>query len=380
MAQPLSIPKEPVSATKRIAVVDFLRGVCLFGVVVSNFMAFQESGIEKSPIDRFLHVSEEIFFGPVWISLSFLFGFGFWILIQKSKNNYPVFLQRMFWLFLIGILNACLFHIDILRDFAVVGIFLGITPYFNKKTLLVFCVFLTVCIPILRVFTSDGGFQRFELLDEISGYWGSPGFWDNIYYNLKYIYIVQIQNPVYAVSVHFEMFCFFLWGVLASRYGIFQSEQKFWKTTQFTLIFSLCGILLIWMIYFLMPNFGAQISKIYSLKILMEIFFALFTLAMAALIYRSGFLKQWFGYIEIYGRMTLTNYLLQSVFSFLIFSGSGFGLGLNQPLWVYFILAVSVYLFQVMISAFWSKRFYLGPVEWLWRSLSQRKALPILKK
>src|SRR5690606_31910120 len=121
---------------------------------------------------------------------------------QKSKNNYAVFLHRMFWLFLIGILNACLFHIDILRDFAVVGIFLGITPYFNKKTLLVFCIVLTVCIPILRVFTSDAGFQRFELLDEISGYWGSPGFWDNIYYNLKYIYIVQIQNPVYSVSVH----------------------------------------------------------------------------------------------------------------------------------------------------------------------------------
>lgn len=366
---------------KRIAIVDFLRGFALLGVVISNFMAFKDYSIKNTGINRLLDISEEIFFGPLWILLSFLFGFGFWALMQKLKaekqNGFWLFGKRMFWLFLIGIVNACLFHIDILRDFAALGILLLITPYFSKKGLLLLAIILTICIPILRAYTSSFEFSGTNELKEISSLFISNNFWDVIKYNLKFIYIVQIKNPIYLISVHFEMFCFFLWGVLASRHKVFKNEKFIMKFAKGIFFFSLIGICLIWMFNHWDKSLMMKFSKIYNLKIAMEIFFAALTTSAITLIYLSGIFKKLFRYVEIYGKMTLTNYLAQSIISLLIFSGIGLGIGKNQPLWIYFLIALFVYIFQLIFSFFWLKIFKLGPVEWIWRSLSAGRILPL---
>lgn len=366
---------------KRIAIIDFLRGFALLGVVISNFMAFKNYSIKNTGINQLLDISEEIFFGPLWILLSFLFGFGFWTLIQKLKaenqNGFWLFGKRMFWLFLIGALNACFFHIDILRDFAALGILLFITPYFSKKGLLFVTIILTICIPILRAYTSSFEFSGMNELKEISSLFISNNFWDVIKYNLKFIYLVQIKNPIYLISVHFEMLCFFLWGVLASRCKVFEDEKFILKISKSIFFFSLIGICLIWMFNHWDKSLMMKFSKIYNLKIAMEMFFATLTTSAVTLIYLSGICKKLFRYVEIYGKMTLTNYLAQSIISLLIFSGIGLGIGKNQPLWIYFLIALFVYIFQLIFSFFWLKRFKLGPVEWIWRSLSAGRILPL---
>ncbi len=367
---------------KRIAIVDFLRGFCLLCVVISNYMAFQNSGDSSTGINRFIKITEEIFFGPVWISLSFLFGFGFWILIYKKQNSFLVFTRRMGWLFVLGIVNACLFHIDILRDFAIMGLFLFITFYFSKKTLLYLSIFLTFCIPFLRAYTIAIGleFGEINLLKELPPLFMSDNLWDVIKYNLKYIYIVQVQNPVYLISVHYEMFCFFLWGVLASRYKVFENDKTILKIAKGVLLFSLIGTFMIWGMNFMNESIMNGITRIYNLKVVMEVLFALFVFAVITIIYLSGILKRLFSLVEIYGRMTLTNYMMQSIFSIVLFSGFGLGWRTNLPLWAYFLTAIFVYALQLAISFYWSKKYQLGPVEWLWRSLSSGKALSLLKK
>src|SRR5690606_27754192 len=104
----------------RIPVVDFLRAFTLLGVAASNYMHFQNQGFHQTGINLWISAIEKIFFGPVWIILSFLFGFGFWSLIEKMKSQnqklIPMFFKRMFWLFLIGMLNAVFYYGDILRE------------------------------------------------------------------------------------------------------------------------------------------------------------------------------------------------------------------------------------------------------------------------
>lgn len=364
----------------RISIVDFLRGFALLGVVISNFMAFQNQKIHNSGNAYLLKLSEEFFFGPVWVVLSFLFGFGFWTLIYKRQNHFRSFLNRMFWLFVLGILNACIFHIDILRDFAVVGIFLFITPYLSRKKLFITAILMTVFIPFLRAYTTNLGFTGNESLKEITPLFMSNNIQDVVKYNLKFIYIVQIKYQVYSVSVHFEMFCFFLWGVLANRWRIFEKNKIIYRLTKNIMVTALTGIILIKFLNRYDPYFMVKVSEIYNLKIVEEILCALFTFSFLTQIYLSGILKRLFALIEIYGRMTLTNYLAQSVFSLLIFSGIGLGLGRDQPLWIYFLVAVLTYMLQLVISFYWSTKYQLGPVEWIWRSLSAGKMLPILKK
>lgn len=363
---------------ERIVIIDFLRGFSLLGVVISNYMAFQNIGIKDVEINRFLKIIEEIFCGPQWITLSFLFGFGFWALIHKQENNFWSFLKRMFWLFLIGIFNACMFHLDILRDFAVLGIFLFMAPYFSKKNLLYLTILMTICIPLLHAYLNVK-YEGYELTKELIPLFISHDFFDVIQYNLEYTYIVQIQNPLYLFATHYEMFCLFLWGVLANRCKVFEDQQTLFKWIKFALAFSIFAMACIWGFNYLNHAQFVSFSRIYSTKIVLEMLCALFAASLIAMIYTTGILKKLFSWITIYGRMTLTNYLAQNIIALLIFSGFGLGIGKNQPLWIYFLLGFVVYVLQLIISVQWSKKYQLGPVEWLWRSLSAGQILPLKK-
>jgi uncharacterized protein len=74
------------------------------------------------------------------------------------------------------------------------------------------------------------------------------------------------------------------------------------------------------------------------------------------------------------GRMGLTTYLTDSVFGVLVFLGYGLGqlghLGLAASIG----LGLAFFALQIPFSNWWLSRFQYGPVEWLWRSLTYRKA------
>lgn len=68
--------------------------------------------------------------------------------------------------------------------------------------------------------------------------------------------------------------------------------------------------------------------------------------------------------------MALTNYVLQSVFYFLVMDGFGLGLigriGQTADLG----LALAVVSAQIVFSVWWLTRYRFGPLEWLWRSVT----------
>lgn len=68
------------------------------------------------------------------------------------------------------------------------------------------------------------------------------------------------------------------------------------------------------------------------------------------------------------GRMSLTIYVSQSLYGVPLFYG--FGLGLYQGLGQVNALALGLGLWgvQMLISYFWMKHYYYGPLEWLWRA------------
>ena len=77
------------------------------------------------------------------------------------------------------------------------------------------------------------------------------------------------------------------------------------------------------------------------------------------------------------GKMGLTTYLLQSVFLAVAFYGVGFGLMGEIGSTVAVGLGTALFIAQVFIARWWLKRFSMGPVEWLWRSLTQFKWQPL---
>ena len=87
------------------------------------------------------------------------------------------------------------------------------------------------------------------------------------------------------------------------------------------------------------------------------------------------------GLLSPYGRMGLTNYLMQSVIGSILFGMWAFGktffaFGATELL----LLGLVVYVTQIVLSTFWLRYFKYGPIEWFWRSATYFKIQPMLKK
>ena len=79
------------------------------------------------------------------------------------------------------------------------------------------------------------------------------------------------------------------------------------------------------------------------------------------------------------GRMALTNYLMQSLLCMLVFTGAGLGWVGQLQLWQVYGIVFPIWLFQLWLSLWWLKRYYYGPIEWLWRALTYG-AFPTLRR
>lgn len=80
------------------------------------------------------------------------------------------------------------------------------------------------------------------------------------------------------------------------------------------------------------------------------------------------------------GRMAFSNYIATSLLMTAIFYGWGLGLigTLGHATFLPFVLLG--WLAMLAWSAPWLDRFRQGPLEWLWRSLTERRALPFLRE
>jgi uncharacterized protein len=81
-----------------------------------------------------------------------------------------------------------------------------------------------------------------------------------------------------------------------------------------------------------------------------------------------------------YGRMSLTGYVTQSLIGVPLFYG--YGLALYRYLGPFYsvLCGVAVFVVQCACAHLWLKRFYYGPLEWLWRSATMLpSAVPMRK-
>lgn len=93
--------------------------------------------------------------------------------------------------------------------------------------------------------------------------------------------------------------------------------------------------------------------------------------------WKTGRLGRLAGPLEAAGKMALTNYLAQSLIGFLLFSGSGLALYGRVPRVGLAAIVASIWVTQLAWSVWWLAHFRVGPMEWLWRSLTSFSRLPL---
>ena len=77
------------------------------------------------------------------------------------------------------------------------------------------------------------------------------------------------------------------------------------------------------------------------------------------------------------GKTALTCYLLQSILATYIFYGFGLGFFGHVGRIEQLAIMVLIWAILMLLSPIWLKKFYYGPIEWIWRMLTLLKFIKI---
>jgi len=395
-------------ALKRIEIVDALRGFALAGIVivhmVENYVAapVPEGAMEASRqglpdylIDGFIFLFLR---GKFFALFSFLFGLSFFIQMDKAQQKGLNFGTRFLWRLLlllgIGYAHSLFYRGDILTIYALLGILL--IPFYklNNRWVLGICVLLFLGAGRSLIFIFFGGnnlFNEGEFLPDspvIIEYYNTlmnGSLYEVFRSNAWDGHIMKMDFQLGIFSRGYLTFGFFLLGLFVGRIQFFRNYLTLGSEIK-RLLYGSLGLfvlsILIAVLFFAQIGPDVTFDNWYAMNGLTA--FDLNNLAMTLIIlslflmaYKGGRPKRWLEHFIPYGRMALTNYVVQSIIGTFIFYGWGLGyLGQIRNLYIFFMAIIFIAL-QMMFSNWWLSKYYYGPLEWLWRSLTYFKIFPM---
>ena len=359
----------------RIDVADALRGIAVAGIIlyhsVEHFNIFtQETILHALPSDQTVaDVLAWLLSGKMYGIFAMLFGLSFFIMNdnqqQKGRNFSGRFAWRMCLLFMFGVINVAFYDGDILMLYACYGLLLIPISYLPSKA--VWCIIGLLAIQPVELFCLLTGFEidhtRFY---EISGIINSAHehgtFWENTLTNLRYGFEVNLRFNVFSGRLT-QLLCLFILGMQLGRHRLFYNEGRNLQIWHTILVCSVLGIpSLIFADYGELEDWLRPISNIIILLTIVS--------AIVSAWYAFEGVRNVLHHLCIFGRMSLTNYLLQSVIGCAIFCGYGlacyYKLGITYAVMVGMGMVITQYLF----ARFWFSSHQRGPLEGLWRKLT----------
>lgn len=373
----------------RIDVADILRGIAIAGIILIHFqeqMNFFMFPQPKSDLWAAINsgVWDTIFFllaGKMYAIFSILFGLSFFIQhdnqAQKGIDFRPRFIWRMVLLMLLGLFDLLFYNGDILFIYAVCGLIVIPLIRAGNKVIWFFIV-LMLLQPVELVYFIKGLADPSTLpLDLGSGRcYGaliasqSEGtILDvaaaGIKYGLPANFLWAVENGRMTQNV-----LFFLIGIMLGRKRLFYNEGDNLKIWKKILIGSAAAFAVLLPLYKILPGLSDSICVSNSLNVALNMWknlaMTFFYVAGITLLYYNTSARNWLIRIAPYGKMSLTNYLTQSIFGAMLFYNWGFGLFRHFGHTADFFLAIAFVALQFVFCTWWMKHHKRGPFEQLW--------------
>ena len=400
------------SKLPRIEIIDALRGFALAGILICHMVEqYLGAGSPESHGEAVrVGLSDQIIEGLIGVFLrgkfialfSFLFGISFFIQMdngsKKGKTFGGRFLWRLLLLFIIGYIHSLFYRGDILTIYAMLGIFL--IPFFklNNKWVLGFAALLFLGLGRYIVFYCTQGEHLFLDVDpidmestHISDYYNTikNGSLSDVFATNSWQGHLDKMNFQYGIFGRgYFTFAFFLVGLYVGRSGFFKRFQEERTFTKKILIGStILFVLSLGITAGVFISMGNEVNMNSWLAMiglsgydLVNLSMTLMYLALFVMLYRKVRSEKWLSKFAPYGRMALTNYVMQSILGTMLLYGWGFGF-LGEISNTYTLLiAIALIAIQVWGSKIWMQHFTYGPLEWLWRSLTFFKVFPMKRK
>ncbi|MFZ4507858.1 MAG: DUF418 domain-containing protein [Fimbriimonas sp.] len=385
----------------RVASLDFLRGVAILGILLANIPAFASSSLTQidyffdgsiSKLNQWVNALTLTFVtGKFRSMLAILFGLG--VALQFNRRSqipgaWPGgYLKRSAFLGLIGAIHAIfIWHGDILfiysgiaittcllvgqPDKVLKGIIWGGGILSFLSAAIFFAASFFVTNKQINQFMVEADLDR----SSTAQIYSSGTYLQQVVDRLSHDFVALVGGVVVFIPFAIPLF---LLGVLWARSGVLREPSAHHITRNWALGIGLgLGLPLNALAIILM---NSKVSGLASLA--WELFFGPLMapgyLMLGAVLVEKGVFKGLVSSISNVGKVAMTCYLMQSVICTTIFYSWGFRLYGKLDSSQMLIVVAGVWIVNIVFAHYWLKTYAMGPVEWLWRSLTEGRRLPI---
>jgi len=375
-------------AGARLAGVDALRGLALIGMLVVHVQYYAEG----PPVwtDRVQTLIDAVFTERFWALFAFLFGVGFALQIERwgDKTGFVrLYLRRLLVLAIFATLIAAFTGYRVLLGYSFWGLVLLAMRTWSPRALLIAAVVIALCGPAVSA-------VRWQVEKRTVGLEASNerAMRDRMIFRTYNQEQERIREQgtfpqLMAHRLRFELGAFLRWtwyvpgadvlmfvlGLFAVRRGVLREPEKH-RTLLIAVV--VLGVALGQAGDHIPPTWlqipgeplrlrGARVGVVFA--VLNPMFQGLaYGAALLLWIAHGRTFPRLCAWLAQAGRMSLTNYVVQICALELLFEGAG--VKMTRPTGLLF--AVTLFAAQILYSRWWFARYRMGPLEWLWRSLT----------
>ena len=381
--------------TNRIEVVDALRGLALCAIVIVHcFEHYNLYYIPESAPQWLTALDREVWnttwfllAGKAFSTFSLLFGFSFFIQLDNAaRRGMPFrgrFVWRMFLLLLFSQLHSLFYNGDILLLYSVMGLLLVALCRLSTRVVLTVAVimilqpleWIRLLCALLDIPFFDYGNHWLTYAKLAKPVMESGNVWEvivsNITYGQLYGNLWQIEN-----GRIFQIGGLFLFGMVAGREQLFRNTPASIRRWKWLVLWAAVLFVPFHIVRSTYPAWVEGCPRLampldialpsISNFLLMVVLVGLFTLIW----YDRGEGFKFQRLFIPYGRMSLTNYILQSIVGVTLFYGFGLGLYRYTGATLCLLIALGIFMLQLLFSRWWLSRYRQGPLEWVWKKMT----------
>jgi uncharacterized protein len=373
----------------RVEVVDALRGFAIMSIMLLHNIEHFDYYNFPEALPEWMKILDKI----IWETLFFLFGgksyaifallFGFSFYIQndnqeKKGNDFRLrFLWRLLLLLGFGIINTVFYEGDILVLYAVLGVVLIFVCKWNDKA-----VFISAVILMLQPLE----WMKYFYMLLHPDYVPMPNLSDH-YFGMMGDYLKSNSFMDYAIgnltigrwaSVFwswengrfFQAPALFLLGMLLGRRKLFiasDESNRFWKRA---LQYSIALFIPLFTLKTFLPEIIGRKELVTSLSVIVSswsnLAFMIVLVATFIVLYQKESVHKLLSKLIPFGKMSLTNYILQSVVGCFIYYRYGLGLVEYTGATYSLLIGIVLFILQLYFCKWWLSKHRQGPLEYIW--------------
>ena len=377
-----------INKNPRIEVVDALRGFAVMAILLVHNLEHFIFPVYPTDSPNWLNILDQgvfngvfaLFAGKAYAIFALLFGFTFYIQSNNQKKKGKDFGYRFLWrlVLLVGFatLNAAFFPAgDVLLLFVVVGIVLFLTRGWGDKAILVTAIIFLLqpvewyhyVANLINPAHQLPDLQVGAMYGEVAEYTKAGDFWDFVLGNIT---LGQKASFFWAVNAGrvFQTAGLFLLGSYIGRKQLFITNEKNSALWVKILIISAISFAPLYSLKELIMQNDAIIKQTVGTAFDMwqKLAFTLVLVASFVLLYQRKKFSKAVTDLRFYGKMSLTNYISQSIIGAIIYFPFGLYLAPYCGFTVSLLIGFLIFLLQVKFCKWWLAKHKQGPLEAIW--------------